>query len=252
MVLLLSGCDSSEHIKLTQEESDAIAQYSAYLIMKYDTHKTHKEKLLDEKQLKEVYEERAKEEQEKNLLSPTVSPTPTLIPEPTEAASETDKDSPDITPEVSVTPTAEVTPEPIPVFESLSECFDNKFEVAFSKCYVGDSFRSDLEYFSLSAPKGQTLVVTEFIITNDSSKDMTYTPNDFDVSFKLVSDKNTYKPKMSLIKNDLLLLEKKLAPGESTSGILVFFVEEDDTPKSVVVTNPDISPDKIYEITINN
>ncbi|MCR5829760.1 MAG: DUF4352 domain-containing protein [Lachnospiraceae bacterium] len=245
MVLMLCGCDSSEHIKLTQDESDAIAQYSAYLIMKYDTRKTHTEKLLDEKQLKEVYEERAKEEQENNKVTPTQEPTPTLLSEPAH-------DVDNKTGQEEVTPSVTVTPEPVPVFETLSECYDNKFKVAFSKYTIGDSFRSDLEYFSLNAPEGQKLVVTEYMITNDSSKDMVYSAADYDVSYILKSDKNTYKPRMSLIANDLLLLEKKLAPGESTSGVLVFFIDEDDTPKSVVVSNPDISPDKIYEITINN
>ena len=77
LVFLLTACESGEHIKLTQEESDAIAQYSAYLLMKYDTRKTHKEKLLDQKELKQAYADMAAEEAEKNPAKPTPSATPT-------------------------------------------------------------------------------------------------------------------------------------------------------------------------------
>ena len=246
MMLVLGGCDSGEHIPLTPEESDAIAQYSAYLIMKYDTRKTHKEKLLDEKQLKDAYKEIAAEEAEENgTLSVTPTPSPTPVPE-------RDLKTPEVDP-------PEVTPaEPIEIpdeksgFESLGECFENKFKVSFVKSTIGESYRSELEYFSLNAPEGQKLLVTEFSILNESSKELTFATKDYNVAYKLISDKKTYKPKMSLIANDLLLLEKKLAPGESTSGILVFFIDKDDTPKSVVVTNTDISSDKSFVITLNN
>ncbi len=246
MVFVLTACESGEHINLTQEESDAIAQYSAYLIMKYDTRKTHKEKLLDEKQLKKAYEERAAEEAEKNPVKKDPTPVPTEAPEKVTPTAEV---TPEITEPAEVTPTAEPAK---PAFESLSECYDNKFEVLFSKSIVGESYKGDNEYLSVYAPDGQKLVVTEFIIRNGSSQDLNFKTSDFKVEYKLISDKKTYKPKMSLITNDLLLLEKKLTPGESTSGILVYFIDNDEIPKSVVVTNTDLSPDKIYEITINN
>ncbi|MCR5432753.1 MAG: DUF4352 domain-containing protein [Lachnospiraceae bacterium] len=242
MVFLLTACDSGEHIKLTQEESDAIAQYSAYLIMKYDNNKSHKEKLLDEKQLKEAYEERAAEEEENNPVKE--DPTPTPSPVPTETV------NPEQTAPETAEPTA--TPEPKPVFESISECYNNKFEVLFVESTSGKSYKGDDEYLSVYAPDGQKMVVAKFSIRNDSSQDQVFATKNFNTSYKLISDKNTYKPKMSLITNDLLLLEKKLAPGESTSGILVYFIDEEDTPMSIIVTNTDISPDKIYEITINH
>ena len=143
-------------------------------------------------------------------------------------------------------------PEEKPAFESLGECFNNDFKVSYIKSIVGDSYRSELEYFSVNAPEGQKIRVTEFNIINDSSKDFTFATNNYNVAYKLISDRKTYRPKLSLIANDLLLLEKKLAPGESTSGILVFFIDMDETPKTLIVTNPDISPDKTFEITINN
>ncbi len=242
MVFLLSACESGEHINLTREESDAIAQYSAYLIMKYDTRKTHKEKLLDDKQLKQAYEERAAEEAEKN---PTPIPTPT--PEPTSREKNTEVDEGRTLP---ASPTE--APQTKPSFETLDECFDNKFKVLYKKSTIGESYKGDNEYLSIQAPDGQKMIVVEFEITNGSSKEQTFNTKDFNVSYKLVSDKSSYKPKLSLITNDLLLLEKKLAPSESTSGILVFFFGNSETPKSVIVSNPDISPDKIYEITINN
>ena len=228
MVFVLTACESGEHINLTQEESDA------------------KEKLLDEKQLKKAYEERAAEEAEKNPVKKDPTPVPTEAPEKVTPTAEV---TPEITEPAEVTPTAEPAK---PAFESLSECYDNKFEVLFSKSIVGESYKGDNEYLSVYAPDGQKLVVTEFIIRNGSSQDLNFKTSDFKVEYKLISDKKTYKPKMSLITNDLLLLEKKLTPGESTSGILVYFIDNDEIPKSVVVTNTDLSPDKIYEITINN
>ncbi len=245
MVLFLTACDSAEHIKLTQDESDAIAQYSAYLIMKYDTRKTHKEKLLDQKQLKEAYEERAAAEEEANPVKKDPTPTPTPLPEMSQPVTE-------ITPDVEEPVETVVKTESKPAFDSLSECYDNKFEVLYLKSYIGDSYMGDNEYSPVVAHDGQLLVVTEFSIRNSSSKDLEFKTSDFKTTYKLNGALKSYKPKISLISNDLLLLEKKLASGESTSGILVFVIDANDTPKSVTVTNTDISPDKIYEITLKN
>ena len=245
MVFLMTACESGEHISLTEDESNAIAQYSAYLIMKYDTRKTHKEKLLDEKELKQAYADRAAEEEKNNPATPTPSATP--APETKEPV--VDVKVPETEPaEPTVTP----TPEPKPTFDSLSECFDNKFKVSFLKTTIGASYQSDYEFFSVNAPEGQKLVVAEFSITNDSSQDQTFALKNFAVSFKLVSDRKSYNPKLSLIANDLLLLEKKLAPSESTSGVLLFFIDDGEKAEKLVATNPDISLDKVFEITINN
>ena len=243
MVLLLSACESGEHISLTEDESNAIAQYSAYLIMKYDARKTHKEKLLDEKELKQAYADRAAEEEKNN---PT--PTPSATPVPEVKRPDTDVKVPDTEQPAEPTP----TPEPKPTFDSLSECFDNKFKVSYLKTTIGTSYQSDYEFFSVNAPEGQKLVVTEFSISNDSSQDQTFALKNFAVSFKLVSDRKSYNPKLSLIANDLLLLEKKLTPNENTNGVLLFFIDDGEKAEKLVVTNPDISLDKNFEITINN
>ena len=246
MILVLSACESGEHIPLTPEESDAIAQYSAYLIMKHDARKTHKEKLLDEKQLQEEYEERAAAEAEENPKKED-----TTTPEPTKAVAPEKTDKVDPVSEV-VTPEPTATPVPKPEFGSLSECYDNKFEVLFSKCIIGESYVNDSEVFNLTAHEGKKFVVLEFTINNNSSQKMTFDSTKFNVSYKLISEKRTNKPKTTLVANEISLFKKDFEPKESTSGVLIFEIDKDDTPKTVVVTNPDISPDKTYEITINN
>ena len=246
MVLGTCGCDSGEHIALTQEESDAIAQYSAFLLLKYDQRKTHKEKLLDEKQLKEVYAERAAEEEKNNPVTP--QPTPSPVPE---KAGETDEQgsAPKQESGSDVTP----TPDASPRFDSLGECYDGKFDVAYLESFVGASYKGENETLAINAKDGQKLVIVEIAITNGSSQEQTFRTKDYNVSYKLVGDIKTYKPELSLIANDLSLnYEKKLAPGESTSGILLFIIDSKESAKKVVVTNPDVSSDKIYEITINN
>ena len=56
-VFLLAGCASAEYIALTDEESDAIAQYCAYLMLKYDKNEVEKRKLLEVKELQDIYKE---------------------------------------------------------------------------------------------------------------------------------------------------------------------------------------------------
>ncbi len=247
LVFLLTACESGEHIKLTQEESDAIAQYSAYLLMKYDTRKTHKEKLLDQKELKQTYADMAAEEAEKNPAKPTPSATPTPEIEKPDKT-DTTVTKPEVTPEADPTP----TPEPKPKFDSLSECFDNSFEVLFTKSFVGGSYLSDLEALDVTAREGKKFVVLEFLITNDSSQKVVFDSGKFKVKYRLKTDNKSYDPITTLIANEITLFKKELAPNESTSGVLLFEIDKNDTPNTVVVSNIDISPDKIYEITINN
>lgn len=268
MTVALVGCDES-HIALTQEESDAIAQYSAYLMLKYDQNKTFSRKLLDYDDYTELVSELSDEGQadipvpvsETTPVPTEVVPTqqPTAAPqEPTEVPQQSD-----VTPVITDTVTPEVTPEatptqelPTPVpeegYNTIGECYDNKLEVQYIQSNICDSYRSDLEYFSITPPDGQKLLVVDFKLINTSSTDITFKSSDYNTVYRLYFDGKKYKePRLTLIANDLMLLNTTIKSGESTNAVLIYFVEDADSSMTLKVSNDDISTEKSYCITIN-
>lgn len=261
MTAALVGCDES-HIALTQEESDAIAQYSAYLMLKYDQNKTFSRKLLDYDDYTELVSELSDEGQA-DIPVPASEATPvaaevTPTPEPTDVPQQSD-----VTPVITDTVTPEVTPEatpaqelptPVPedVYDTIGECYDNKLEVQFIQSNMCDSYRSDLEYFSITPPEGQKLLVVDFKLINTSSTDITFKSSDYNTVYRLyLGDKRYKEPRLTLIANDLMLLNTTIKSGESTNAVLIYFVEDTDSNMTLKVSNDDISTEKSFCITIN-
>lgn len=268
----LVGCDEN-HITLTQSESDAIAQYSAYLMLKYDQNKTLKNKLLDYSDYDDLVASREAEEIPEPTSEPLPTPVPTAVPtavptdvpqqdgriapEPTEVpAGETDGSdvtvpagTDEITPEPTVAPTTE--PAPVERFNSIGECYNNKLEIQFVKGTVCDSYRSELEYFSINPPKGQKLLVVDFKLVNTSSTNLSFKSSDYNTVYRLYTDGKSYKePRLTLIANDLCLLNTNIEAGQSMDAVLIYFIEDEASPMTIKVSNKDISEDKTYDIII--
>ena len=82
--LMLSAC-SSDYIEISEDESNAIAQYCAHLLLKNDKNKVAERKLLDIDELEDYYMELHKDD-------PTPTPTPVeedVTPTPTDEPEET-------------------------------------------------------------------------------------------------------------------------------------------------------------------
>ena len=202
--VLLCSCSLGEpQIKLTEEESDAIAQYCAHLIMKYGAKELYGEKLLDKRDYEDAVKER---EAEKNPSpTPTQAPTPTPEAEPGPEGGDTEKTDDDskhvVTPEASKS-------------DNASALFDPSiFEVTVSGNVFTKNYKSDLEYFTLSAPAGKFVAAFTIDVKNISSQNKVFDYNNYNVQFQLVVDgTKSISPEISLLSNDFRFTRSEIVP----------------------------------------
>jgi len=222
---ILSGCSLGEPtIKLTEDESNAIAQYCAHLIMKYGAKDYYNQKLLDEKDYGDALVER------EALLNPSPTPTPSPVP---------DEVKPTPTPEITGEPDSggegdpgnpgnETTPEPPANVVSASEMFDQSvFEVSLVGYEMTRNYKNELEYFTLSAPEGKLVAAFTLEVKNITSQNKVFDYNNYDAQFQLVIDSGTaVGPEISLLSNDFRFTRSEIKPGESFKGVVVFFIDD--------------------------
>ena len=237
--MLLCGCASEPQYNLTDAESDAIAQYSAYLLLKYDKNKRAERKLLDKKELEKIYEA-------ENEITEAVTPTPPTTEPDTPTATPTEA------PEVTDTPapTPEITPEPKNLAESLT------------KLYGKDDFTVEYGYYKLSSqyveneysvitPKqeGEQVLALYFLIKNTSKETKKFVSKDSKVSYFLHCDNgDVLGPQICALPNDIQFLNDDIAAGGSYDAVLLFFVNEEE--KTYTLDAKD-NTDLEYEIKIN-
>lgn len=264
-VLLVTGCSSSS-ISLTEDEINAIAQYSAYLILKHEDNHIVKEKLLDKRDLEEAREaaETEQEKEEDSVLEtvedivPTPTPTTTPTPVPTEAPVETTEDPTDTakatTPVNEIVEASEKATKQIA--KAISECYnEDSFEITYRNYEVCDTYKSVYEYFSVTAPTGVKLLILNFDIKNVSNSEKQFDFFDHQVDFSLAADTTTIiEPRISLLANDLQFLNRKISAGETADAVLLFYIDRIYESIELQVTSTDVSDgnnEKIYKIKIN-
>lgn len=221
LALILSGCSLGEpQIKLTEEESDAIAQYCAHLIMKYGTKELYQEKLLDRKDFEDAIKEREAELNPSQTPAPTAAPTPEITDAP-DNGNESGNDLPEPGKEEPVVTLA-------PALADASALFDPSiFEVSVSDKVFTKNYKSDLEYFTLSAPAGKFVAAFTIDVKNISSQKKVFDYNNYDVQFQLVVDGDkSIAPEISLLSNDFRFTRSEIAADSVFSGVVVFFVDE--------------------------
>ncbi|MCR5768767.1 MAG: hypothetical protein K6G45_09795 [Lachnospiraceae bacterium] len=222
---VLTGCSLGEPtIKLTEDESNAIAQYCAHLIMKYGAKGYYNQKLLDEKDYDDALEEREAE------LNPSPTPTPKVTPTP--------EPGPDITQapdggeggDNGNEPTnsgQEPTQDPSTKVADASDLFDpSVFEVSLVGYEFTKNYKNELEYFTLSAPEGKLVAAFTLEVKNITSQNKVFDYNNYSAQFQLVVDsKSSVGPEISLLSNDFRFTRSEIKPGESFKGVVVFFID---------------------------
>ncbi|MCR4624585.1 MAG: hypothetical protein K5795_01285 [Lachnospiraceae bacterium] len=226
MGCMITGCSSGPHIELTEEESDAIAQYSAYLLLKYDKNKTAERKLLDIKELEDIYnEENGKQDAE------TATPTPD-IPTPTQIQDD---------PEPSATPTEAPTAEP-----SVTSTPENKAD-SLTELYAKDGFTVEYGYykleeqyveneFSVITPKqeGDKVLSLNFLIKNTGKNNAKFVSKDSAVKYLLYCDNgDILGPQICALPNDIQFLNDDIKAGGSYDAVLLFFVNDNEKAYSL-------------------
>lgn len=231
--VFLTACSGSDNISITQEESDAIAQYCAHLLIKYDKNHRDSIRLLDMKDLEKQIKERekaAEEEARKNKpkATPTEAPTPTP-----------DADAPvdsDITPTPEAGEPA-VTEPPEPECLSIAEAGGIEgFAVDYVKHGLADSYTNAGEFYSFSAPSGKKLCVVEFSIKNNTEADAKFDAVSYGLNYRLSSeDGKMHGPELSLFADDIQFYNSNIKAGESAHATLIFYVSPDEVPRYLEV-----------------
>ncbi len=238
ITMLLCGCASEPQYNLTDAESDAIAQYSAYLLLKYDKNKRAERKLLDKKELEAIYNEG-------NEVTEAVTPTPTssepdvTTPTPTEEPKVTD------TPE----PTPEITPEPKNLAESLTKLYGkDDFTVEYGYYKLSSRYVEN-EYSVITPKDGEQVLALYFLIKNTSKETKKFVSKDSKVSYFLHCDNgDVLGPQICALPNDIQFLNDDIAAGGSYDAVLLFFVNEEE--KTYTLDAKD-NTGLEYEIKIN-
>lgn len=257
LIMLLSAGCSSVNIPLTEQESDAIAQYSAYLLLKYDNNKNSTEKLLDLDDLNDLKEEKLAAEA---TPTPTVTPTPTPTPEPTVEPEPTAADKGEDDASVDISPTSAVpgsdTTDPIPdkkddvkYAESVSELFGKDFEVSYKSFVLSDEYVEN-DYFTVNAPDNKKILSVNFEIKNSSSSEKLFESKNRNLVYTLYTDDRSYiAPEISMLGNDIQFLNDKIKGNSSFNAVLLFYVNENRKSFKLRITNTDSG--KVFDIKIN-
>ena len=248
-MIALSGCSSGDYIAVTDEESDAIAQYCAYLLLKYDKNKNDDRKLLDIKELEDIY----KAEQGEEEVTPIPSPTPTEEPEPTDSPKPTKK------PKATETPTPSpskdentITAPPVDdanKAKSLTEVYPGTgFEVEFVSFKMGATLSEDENFTIRPTKEGYAYLSGQFKISNTKGGIIDVDFVGAPIKYMLYCDNGDViaEPEIG-IKDDLQFYSAKLA-GTSSDAVLLFSIKDDTTPFLLRVTNT--STGKTYDITL--
>ena len=238
-VLMLSGCELGQpQIPLTEDESNAIAQYCAHLIMKYGAENLYDQRLMDKKDFEDAVAER------EALLNPSPTPTLPVTPEPTPDIGDDPGSGPDATsdpvPDVSDKTSA----------KDASELFDpDTFDMQVVDSYFGKSYKSETEYFTLTAPAGKQVVAFTINVKNITSQSKVFDYNNYGAQFQLVVDGSTaLSPEISLLANDFRFNRTEIKPDGIFSGVVLFFADENAGSFIFRILGNYLS----YELNINN
>lgn len=218
--MMLSAC-SSDYIEISEDESNAIAQYCAHLLLKNDKNKVAERKLLDIDELEDYYKELHKDD-------PTPTPTPVeedVTPTPTDEPEET------TTPTEPEEKPTEAPIEDIDRAESLTELYDMEdFTVEFKSLSLTKTY-SENAYSTLSAKEGENICAVEFVIRNTGSETKTFVSAGSKVAYALYcTNGDIYAPSLSMLGNDIQFLNDKIEKDEQYTAVLLFIINEDDTP----------------------
>ncbi|MBR4780896.1 MAG: hypothetical protein IK014_06020 [Lachnospiraceae bacterium] len=242
IAVLVCGCSSAPEYNITDDESDAIAQYCAYLLLKYDKNKTAERKLLDKKELEDIYNA-GKEENVTEAVTPTppITDPGTPTPTPTEAPEVTD----------TPTPTPEITEEPKNLVSGLTELYGKTdFTVEYGYYKLSEKYVEN-EY-SVITPKqdGEKVLALYFLIKNISASKSKFVSKDSNVNYYLYCDNgDILGPQICALPNDIQFLNDDINAGGSYDAVLLFFVN--DSEKTYKLKAKDDKTGYEYEIKIN-
>lgn len=203
LVLSLSGC--VKETKISEKQSDAVAEYAAGLILKYD---------------RDYDQELSSQDELSNNGSNS-----TAITAPAQNSTQG----------TTVTGTAGNNTD-IKTYNLTDVIGKKDFSIDYKnyklvKCYPEDS---DHAYFTLEPRDGYQLMVVSFKVKNTSKSDNKLSLSEDDINYSLsVNGKKGYEPLLTLLENDLKYIDMTIGGGKTKNAILIFEVSKNDKLSNV-------------------
>lgn len=215
--VLLTACDSPN---ITKEQSDMISQYSASLLLKYDSdthsrlvdtsafHKLYDEAVLNYEEAKNAYEEQVKKEEEKRLAE--------LKAQEEANKSENEEDDSDTFTQESKSET------PVIDTRTITDLLGIDYSFEYVKSESVSAFRESVPH------AGCKYVLIYFDVTNNKDSADTLNILEKNISFKAVFDNSVEKGnQFSLYDDDLVMYLGDFKPKETKRLFLLVEVATD-------------------------
>lgn len=206
LMVSLTGCAENQIPDLSGEEVQAIGEYVAVTMMKYDIN--HRSRLMDLAVLDADY----------------VPESPAEIQEPEEPSGMAPVDD---TPVVDSAGKEEQAAVPSYTLEEVAGLPEG-VEVAFTERGIYDNYPEEGDFFSLNASAGRKLLVLHFSITNTGEQEQNVDILGSGAVFSVtVNETYTRRALTVMALNDLSAYEGTVAAGEKADAILVIEVDAD-------------------------
>ena len=202
-----SGC-GAQIPDMTDEEREAISEYAADLLLKYDASLPSR--------LVEIEEE----------AEPTPEPIPT--PEPVEVDKPEETEAPDVTETPQETTIPQETEEP-KNFDMLEDTLllPEGVSLVYCECEATQSFVDETDgYQTLEADMGKLLLVVRFKLLNNSNTVQNVDMLQDNIVYKVFVDEQVINGMITMVGNDLTTFIGALQPEESKDVILFAEVDE--------------------------
>ena len=221
-----------KQVKTTEEGTEAIAEYMAGLLLKYDSNY--------DKTLIDINDKAADVDDSTGTLtadrndSDTSSTSGKTLPD---KADKEDKKGDNVN-------TQQV---------SLSELIGLKeFDITYSGYEIAKFYpeKTDGTYFSVQADNGKQLLVVKFNIKNKSDKAKQINLSETEIKYHLDIAGKNYIPWITLLDNDMQYIDMTIKAGKATEAVLIYQISNDTDPSKESVKLVVSKAEKEFAISI--
>ncbi len=223
----LGGC--LEATPLTEKEMDVVADYAASLLLKYDKHYDTPLYYAEELEVR---------------LTPTPTPTPkpknpTPTPRPV-AGKPSGSDS------ATVSPTPMLPYNHEETTRQLTEIIAVENITVTCENYELKKSVESKEYFSLVAKDGSQYVVINFLLHNNTDKELIFDASENGLEYSVdINAKDTSRVSLSMLENDLQYMEIPVPANGTAEAVLVFEIS-DEEPETIHLIIEDETENAVF------
>lgn len=238
-MLGLSGCAENQIPDMTGEEMQAVGEYVAYVMTKYDA--GHGSRIMDLPPVEENTAPVGTPAPEEKVGMDPVDDTP-VVDAPGTQIAEGEGSAQGEQPEREVSYSAEQVmglPEGVTLEYTGQE--------------VCDSYSGDSDAFAVTAADGKKLLVLKFSITNTLEQEAEVDLLSSQISYRIaVGEERSRKALPTMLPNDMAFYVETLSPGASAEAVLVVEVDADLAESGAPVTVQLKNESKSHTIHLND